>query len=111
MLGCTYWIHIGDLLTPCEGNITAGQYFVTSRVLDIETMRTGGTPKWQNLLTDKILGNTRTEKEKIKADKNFQLLVESLESRGLNPNIAKCSISDNPVVLNNGTHRVGWCVL
>lgn len=111
VLGCIYWIHIGDLLTPCEGNITAGQYFVTSRVLDIETMRTGGTPKWQNLLTDKILGNTRTEKEKIKADKNFQLLVESLESRGLNPNIAKCSISDNPVVLNNGTHRVGWCVL
>lgn len=43
-LGYTYWLHLGDLLTPCEGNITAGQYFIASRVLDIEKILKGGNP-------------------------------------------------------------------
>lgn len=110
-LGQTYWIHLGDLLTPCEGNITAGQYFVASRVLDIEKMIEGGEPEWQNLLTDKICGHEMTQEDKVKANDKFKLLIESLEFRGLNPNIAKCSVSDNPLVLNNGTHRIGWSVL
>lgn len=110
-LGQTYWFHLGDLLTPCEGNVTAGQYIVVSRVLDIEKIIEGGDPEWQNLISDRICGHERSQEDKQKANQNFKLLVESLDSRGLNPNIAKCSISDNPVVLNNGTHRIGWCVL
>lgn len=110
-LGYTYWLHIGDLITPCDGNITAGQYFVISRVLDIERMMSGEEPEWQNLITDAILGNERTIKDKMLANQKFKILVDSLNTRGLNPNIAKCSISDDPLVLNNGTHRIGWCIL
>ena len=110
-LGYTYWLHLGDLLTPCEGNITAGQYFIASRVLDIEKILKGGEPEWHNILSDQILGCDRILKEKIKANQKFKVLIESLDARGLNPNIAKCSVSDNPIVLNNGTHRVGWCIL
>lgn len=109
-LGYTYWLHIGDLLTPCEGYMTAGQYLIASRILDVEELDKGRMPEWQNLLTDGIYGE-KTIQDKEKANLKFKLLLESLDSRGLNPNIAKCSISDNPLVLNNGTHRIAWCAL
>ena len=46
-LGYTYWLHVGDLLTPCEGEMTSGQYIVASRVLDIDRIRGGGAPFWE----------------------------------------------------------------
>lgn len=106
-LGYTYWLHIGDLLTYCDGNMTAGQYFVASRILDIELIEKDKVPYWQNYLSEIIRGTPNDNLANVK----FINLVNSLNCRGFNPNIEALSISDSPIVLNNGTHRIAWCVL
>lgn len=107
MLGYTYWLHIGDLLTFCDGNMTAGQYFVASRVLDIEMIENKQIPYWQNYMSELVYGTPKDTFANIK----FVNLINSLNQRGLNPNIESLSISDSPIVLNNGTHRIAWCAL
>ena len=110
VLGATYWLHIGDLLTPCEGNITAGQLMTAARVLDISSIYAGGMPTWQNIITDAVYGKKRSESDRERANQKFISLVNSMDLRGFNPSISRCSIADHPIVLNNGTHRLGWCV-
>lgn len=109
-LGCVYWLHIGDLLTPCDGNVTGGQMFVASRVLDIKRIQNGEYPIWQNKLHDYVY-QPMDQEASDRANLKFVRLVHSLNKRGLNPNIEKLSITDAPICLNNGTHRIAYMVL
>jgi hypothetical protein len=106
-LGYTYWFHIGDLLTYCDGNMTAGQYIIASRILDIEMIEKNQEPYWQNYLSELLSGSAQNNFVNIK----FINLVRSLNQRGLNPNIKSLTISESPMVLNDGTHRIAWCTL
>lgn len=107
-LGYAHWLHIGDVLAPCRGKMTGGQFIVASRILDIERIRSGTNPYWQNHLCEAIYGEKMTEAHKAKSNDGFMRLVESIDARGLNPAFAQCSIANHPLVLNNGTHRVAY---
>lgn len=108
-LGCTYWLHIGDVLTPCDGMITGGQYLVSTRIKDVTLIKAGREPVWQNKMTQ--LSGKKSEEQLQQANEKFVRLVSSLDRRGMNPNVAKLSISDDPICLNNGTHRIAYMAL
>lgn len=109
-LGFVYWMHIGDVLTLCDGQMTGGQYFIASRALDIELIEKGLEPIWQNKLHDYFY-EPMDEANADRANTRFKLLVNSINKRGLDPNVEPLSISDNPICLNNGTHRIAYMVL
>ncbi len=104
------WLHIGDLLTPCNGKITGVQFFIISRVLDVERRRENLPFYWQNRFNEYFWPQmTRQEEENMEA--KFDLLIHSLNRRGFNPNVNAVSITDCPVGLNDGAHRTAWHIV
>ena len=108
-LGYVYWLHIGDVLTPCDGMITGGQYIVAARVKDVILIKAGCEPVWQNKMSQLLY--KKSEEQLQQDNENFVRLVSSLDRRGMNPNVDKLSISDAPICLNNGTHRIAYMAL
>lgn len=105
-----YWLHIGDVLTPPNGEMTGGQYIVASRVLDIENRREGADAYlWQTRMAS-VGVNKELTPEMIKNwDNSFETLINSLDRRGYNPCYGDMgTITDNPLAINNGTHRLAY---
>lgn len=101
------WVHIGDILTPLEGKITAVQLFIISRVLDVERRRDGKPFYWQNRFNEFFWPEMSKEAEQM-MEKRVELLIRSLKKRGFAPNTSAGSITEYPFGMNDGAHRTAF---
>ena len=100
-----------DLLMPYNGLLTAHQYIIISRILDIESFLGGGYFFWQRRITllDGLEKLSNMDLERL--DERFYDLLTSLKEKGFDPSIDNIVISRHPVELLNGTHRLAWLAL
>ena len=106
------YIHIGDLLTPLDGKMTGGQYIIASRMLDIKLARKAKPYYWWIYINELYYNKPVTKEEITKFNVDFDIIIESLDKNGYNTFYGdSCSIYQNPVIINNGTHRIAYLSL
>lgn len=100
-----------DMLMPYNGMFTVNQCVTISRILDIERFFEGRPFFWQRRLT--ILDGIEklNHKELELLDTRFYDLLISLKEKGYDSNIDNIVISNHPIELLNGTHRLAWIAL
>lgn len=101
------WLHIGDILTPLEGRITAVQFFIISRILDVERRKDGLPFYWQNRFNEYFWPEMSIEEEKM-MEKRVDLLIHSIKERGFSPHSGAGSVTEYPFGMNDGAHRTAF---
>lgn len=107
------YLHIADLFLPFEGYITAGQYILVSRILDIESANQGGGGseiefRWQTRLTECVNKKKQSYEEKKKSDLYFKKIIDSMSEYGFNPYISALGLASVPLLFNDGSHRLAY---
>lgn len=107
------FVYVGDLLSPYDGKLTAGQLIIVSRILDIESYNNGFSEfAWQQRFHEICNKDIDMSQKEIKELQNyFSNIINSLELNGFNPNMSRIQLIARQytyLLPNNGTHRIAW---
>lgn len=118
-----HYLHISDLLTPIDGKMTAVQYIISSRIIDIRLFR-GEEKKYKKVSLENSLfpwaarlsyGNRLCDnigKDFIqKSDNHFLFDIDCMNKYGYSPVFGYVYCSVNPLTQSGGTHRLAWLYL
>jgi hypothetical protein len=96
-----------DLMIPVDGVITAAQYIIISRYIDIERLYEG-----KNTIWDKRLGELDdVNRQWTENDATYyRKLIKSLDSMGWDYNISSVFVNKEPLYAYNGTHRLAYAL-
>lgn len=100
-------VHIGDLLCPYDGKITAMQYLVITRLIDIENFYLGEKKFLYQTRFSKH--DNRPEEFISKGNELFEKLLINIDKYGFvyRENDEPIHITVDPLIYNHGSHRLG----
>ena len=100
-----------DVMIPINENMTVGQMIVVSRILDIESIRSGQDPFWANRLGECFYGKKLPQQKKKESNLYFKSLVACMDQIGWDYGISGMTVDTEPLTLFNNTHKLAYALL